>query len=159
MYLSMEISRFVCLSAENDNLYIPNIRKTIMGTIITFVCPDCGYDFDYFAGGGFISPKMSIEEGNHGERVKKLYSDLVATHGNESVFVRSVNGIYVCGKCGKFKIHNGVKICVKNEVVFDDSKVYCECKHRMKRNERRFPALVCPKCKSAMTSFESGLWD
>lgn len=130
-----------------------------MGTIITFKCDCCGYCFDYFAGCGFCLPEQAMEIGAYGKKAKKVYSDLVAKYGMDKVRLLPVKGIYICGKCKKFKVHDGIKIYVDKKIAFDTTKVYCRCKHRMRRSKSDHPELRCPKCKSELYGFESGLWD
>ena len=130
-----------------------------MGSGKIFHCPECGYSFRALSGVGFAFRKIRADtlskakRGELGEEAKRFFDE----HPDGEIDCAYT--AMKCEKCGEYESRISVTM------YFPDGEEYAEIPNKCRkcggvlRHVSANETMICPKCKSNMTSSGRILWD
>ena len=143
-----------------------------MGSIISFKCPQCGYEHEFSLGAGMADyyehgrkwTARSILNGNYGEDVKR------ALEKNPTARIQRSDELFYCKDCKEYTSESAVELYklkkflwVKKWKFLIASTHTCKQCHKeiacIKAAQNIYGKVACPKCQASMERNRVGHWD
>lgn len=130
-----------------------------MGTIYRASCPDCGYESEFYLGGGLLSINLKRSASVLPEEEKNILFTLINEDRIKDFNVE--NRITWCRECKKMESRTVIDVTEKNGTLQRFGGLCGVCRNKLTVYEGGAEEhIVCPQCGHGDLEFlEEGLWD